>query len=385
MPAPVTRFLLLIGVILTATMLCCVSTPVAVAEPDEPGNSSEDEGETPPGNVDEPEPSVSPAPTPAPTPTMRSLPDQLRDFLNRPLSIFGNGRLPGVPTGTPKVPATEAVPGGDVPDEAAEEKSGGRGGAPKPEVGPPPTPAPQAQAPVWTGSTAEVRLPFTPAFSVPVATMPGAERRVWSINLTDPASTYATIEETVATFNSLLADAYAPYDPFPKPPPGPAMRTFQEEPVLDVGGDGAGIGPLGDDGGGIPPLVQMPAVPAAVPVAVPRAVSTRPAGEGVRGVSPVPEVVAGGSAGVSTPAIRGSVQPTSTAAPAGPGGVPTGNPALRQGYSQYLRMARLGELAAVALPGVTGLLALTLSGGVIGYRQANAGRYLRQESARFVR
>ena len=44
------------------------------------------------------------------------------------------------------------------------------------------------------------------------------------------------------------------------------------------------------------------------------------------------------------------------------------------------------SLALVALPGLAGLIVLTFSGGVIGYRQANAGRYLLTErAARFLR
>jgi hypothetical protein len=37
------------------------------------------------------------------------------------------------------------------------------------------------------------------------------------------------------------------------------------------------------------------------------------------------------------------------------------------------------------LPGIAGLLALITSGGVLGYRQANSGRYLRADAARFLR
>jgi len=46
----------------------------------------------------------------------------------------------------------------------------------------------------------------------------------------------------------------------------------------------------------------------------------------------------------------------------------------RAGYSDDLRAAGLGEIAAVAVPGFTGLLVLTGAGGLIGFRQARAGR-----------
>lgn len=41
----------------------------------------------------------------------------------------------------------------------------------------------------------------------------------------------------------------------------------------------------------------------------------------------------------------------------------------------------LTEIAAVALPGVAGLLFLTFSGGMIGYRQANSARFVRTAGA----
>lgn len=46
----------------------------------------------------------------------------------------------------------------------------------------------------------------------------------------------------------------------------------------------------------------------------------------------------------------------------------------RAGYSDDLRAAGLSEVAAVAVPGFTGLLVLTGAGGLIGFRQARAGR-----------
>jgi hypothetical protein len=60
-------------------------------------------------------------------------------------------------------------------------------------------------------------------------------------------------------------------------------------------------------------------------------------------------------------------------------------PAFRPGYSDDLRAAGLGEVAAVAVPGFTGLLVLTGAGGLIGFRQARAGRSLPAASgARFM-
>ena len=60
--------------------------------------------------------------------------------------------------------------------------------------------------------------------------------------------------------------------------------------------------------------------------------------------------------------------------------------ATRLGYPRSLREPTAGELALVALPGLAGLLVFTLSGGVIGYRQANSAHVFRtQSAARFLR
>jgi hypothetical protein len=392
-PTPVSRFALAIAVSVTVLVVGGLGTGVAVAEPDDSSNSSEPSGSTEPGNVDPPaEPT-----TPTATPTPKSLPEQLRDLLKGPLSIFGNGRQPGDP------PVIPGVTSGSKKSEVTETV---QGTLPR-KVEVPDVPVARAPEPVSTratsGSTAEVRLPFTPAFTVPVPTVPGRADMKWSIDLTVPTSTYATIQQTVATFNSLIADTYAPPAPAPTPSPQPrvAARTFQESPaespVLDVDGSGGGdaVTPVsaGTGGGGLP-VLQAP------PVVVPR-IAPPSAPPTIRGVSPVPDVLAGGTAGAPTPAVRGSVTSTGTATPLDPipvasgsattpmGTTPLGSPmstsTVRQGYAQSLRVARVGEIAVVAVPGVAGLLALTFGGGVIGYRQANSGRYLRQDAVRFVR
>lgn len=60
---------------------------------------------------------------------------------------------------------------------------------------------------------------------------------------------------------------------------------------------------------------------------------------------------------------------------ASPSSVPAST--YRAGYGSYLRSAGPGEIAAVALPGFVGILLLTGAGGLIGYRQARAGRTIR--------
>jgi len=89
------------------------------------------------------------------------------------------------------------------------------------------------------------------------------------------------------------------------------------------------------------------------------------------------------SLAVSPPEIR---WPAPTAAPPPAAGAgPVEIPATRFGYQQYLRTAKVTDMAVVALPGVVGLLLMTVSGTVIGHRQARAGHMLRHTgAARFM-
>jgi hypothetical protein len=57
----------------------------------------------------------------------------------------------------------------------------------------------------------------------------------------------------------------------------------------------------------------------------------------------------------------------------------------RIGYTEYLRNAGLSQVAALAVPGVAGILVLTGAGGLVGYRQAKAGHAVHTSgTARFV-
>jgi hypothetical protein len=48
----------------------------------------------------------------------------------------------------------------------------------------------------------------------------------------------------------------------------------------------------------------------------------------------------------------------------------------RAGYTDYLRTATVGDLAAVALPGTAGIFVITALGGLVGFRQARAAQAL---------
>ena len=90
-----------------------------------------------------------------------------------------------------------------------------------------------------------------------------------------------------------------------------------------------------------------------------------------------------GAEGIAPPIRRAPLPPAAEPAP----GIAAarGTPSPRQGYHSYLRTATTADMALVELPGVAGLMFLTFSGGVIGYRQASAGRMVRtQGAARFL-
>jgi len=358
-PTPGRRFALAIGAITAAVLLSGAGAGIAGADPDNPSKPSDPSGTSETGVVSEPAPTIA-------TPLEPKGPlSALRDLLHKPRSIFGNGRKPGQP---PKstVKTASPDPGTGVEGDGSE--------VIEPEV-------PVKKS---TGSRAEVRLPGAAPFSIPLPTVPGTSDRQWSINLTDPQSTYSSVEDTFANLNSLWAEAYAPFNPFPPPPPKPTLKIMEEEPVIDASGSGAGSGSGGfeptSEGMRDLPVLQAPMAFPAVRMGPPRPLSeTLPAGT-------ASQVLGVGTAGV--PAGRGAVTQGSVqvgeAAPRITTS-PLGNDiAYRQGFPQYLRTARIGELATVALPGIAGLLALTASGGVIGYRQANSGRQLRMEVERFL-
>lgn len=383
MPTPGARILLGIGAALAALMLVGAGPGIALAEPgDEPGNVSDTDTPDDSGNVDQP--TMAPTPTTVP----KTVPEQLRDILHRPLSIFGNGRRPGQPPSSAPS-STRTTDPTKAPDKAPA-KPKKRSVAPAPDPEPEPVAAASAPAPTEREaapaprSTAEVRLPVGKPLSVPVPTFPGTEARQWSIDLSDPTAASSSVEQTFASFNALIADVYAPFNPFPKPPPpGPSFRIAQEEPVVDAGG---GTVPLS----GAPPADGGPLPTIQAPLLVPRLAPPPRAVEPVRGATPpAGEAIAGGSAGVPTPGLRGSVTaggtPAERAGAAAGGQTPSGNSVARQGYPQYLRAARLGDVALIALPGLIGLVAITAFGGVIGYRQANSTRYLGEDAVRFLR
>ncbi|HEV7423289.1 MAG TPA: hypothetical protein VGO30_26205 [Mycobacterium sp.] len=123
-------------------------------------------------------------------------------------------------------------------------------------------------------------------------------------------------------------------------------------------GAGGGSGPSGAGGPGLAP---RPGIPSA----------------------PKPPVTTHGDSSMPPPPKSGRQQNSPPAFSAGNQAIPA--PSYRMGYVEYLRAAGFGQVAAVAVPGFTGILILTGAGGLIGYRQARAGRSVRSgNTARFM-
>jgi hypothetical protein len=192
---------------------------------------------------------------------------------------------------------------------------------------------------------------------------------------------------------SRLRQAFMPYLSAPRKPeppaPGPAFRggAPEPEPVLDASGGVAGGGSdYQATGFGGAPVLSAPIV--AVPIPPPAAArfpSFPPAAPSAPPAPPAPSL---GSAAARGPATG----PGSTAAeltratgaqeqtPAATLKAMSGQPP-RQGFTDYLRSPGLAQLAGAALPGVAGILLITFGGGVVGYRQASAGRMIRSGGA----
>jgi hypothetical protein len=200
----------------------------------------------------------------------------------------------------------------------------------------------------------------------------------------DPRLFYTTLEIPVPALGDFLTAVQA--KPRPSPPPGPTFKTQEQQreapPVADSGG--GGVDPLAAGVAAEPPVLHAPMVIAPLPIPLPAAPA--PAGPvgPAAGAIPPPVVADAAAAPADVPLIRGSPAPAMQLA-AEPL-TPTSGQATRVGYPRYLSTTTAGDLAVLALPGAAGLLVLTLSGGVIGYRQANSARVIRtQSAARFLR
>jgi hypothetical protein len=218
---------------------------------------------------------------------------------------------------------------------------------------------------------------FKHSFLIPILSAPEPTKG------SPPAPYWTTIAVPVPSIDGALGYL----QPEPEPEPGPAFRGQEEEPVISATGGGSETAPGTDPQ---PPVLQAPVVvappvrgaaPAAAPAAAPSAASTTSSALGNPGGAVPRMTAAAPPAGATVRAATASGDPLPPKAI-----IPMrGQPTTRLGIPQYLRPATVAELATAALPGIAGLVFLTTGGGVIGYRQANAGRYLRLDTtARFL-
>lgn len=266
-------------------------------------------------------------------------------------------------------PPKSTTPEPDVPIDDEDEEPAGTGGTSSRKA-PPPDPLPPRPESKQTEYENSLTLPFfrlPAAGEIPAGTWPSM------------SSFYTTVEIPLPTLGEFLASLRMVPAP---PPPGPQMRIQQEGPVLDAGTGTPGGAVAGGDGSTssgstvfrAPLVVSVPRAMTAAGAA-PRAQAARP------GQSPGQATTAPGIAGARTPVIRGSVAPTPGTAVAASPASASGQMPRPAGYPRVLTGPTLAEIAAVALPGLAGLMLVTFGGSVIGYRQANSLRYVRTAGA----
>jgi hypothetical protein len=232
---------------------------------------------------------------------------------------------------------------------------------------------------------------FNGSLTIPVLRVPKRDELPASGGWFDPSLFYTTVVIPVPT----LSDVFAALQPTPEPTPAPApalrtqpapfLRTQVEAPapVVDSGG-GGGVEPASTGIAAEPPVLHAPMVVAPIPIPLPRVVAPLGMSAGA-GPKQAVALVDSAAAGARAPLIRGSLPPAAVE-PQAKALTPMSGQATRLGYPRYLRNPTATELAAIALPGATGLLFITFSGGCIGYRQANSVRFIRTHGAeRFLR
>ncbi|MGE2837179.1 hypothetical protein [Mycobacterium sp. SMC-4] len=264
--------------------------------------------------------------------------------------------------------STEPEPEIPVDDEDDEPAGGGGSGT---RNAPPPDPLPPPPEPAKPQYENSLTVPFF-RLPAPGEVPPGSWPSI--------SSFYTTVDIPLPTLGEFLAALRVVPAP---PPPGPEMRIQQEGPVLDAGTGtpgGAVAGGDGSSGGGGATVFRAPLV-----VSVPRAMTVAGAAPRARAVRPgqpaEQATTAPGVAGARTPVIRGSVAPTPGTAVVMSPAPASGQMPRPAGYPRLLTSPTLAQIAAVALPGLAGLLLVTLGGSVIGYRQANSLRYVRTAGA----
>lgn len=229
----------------------------------------------------------------------------------------------------------------------------------------------------------------------------------------DPSPTRETTKATDTEPADTPTEEDPPTESTPKTTPCPPTETSETPPGLppptppESGGGGA-IVPLprfkppsvpgmqlpGELGPGQPGVVDAgagaaaaaapvgPAVPIALPVIVVPPLALGAGGAGSGGASAGMPPAAPGVKSIFAEPPAGRITPPANAG--SNAAVPKSS--YRIGYTEYLRSAGLPQVAALAVPGLAGIMVLTGAGGLVGYRQAKAGHAVRVGgSARFMR
>lgn len=265
--------------------------------------------------------------------------------------------------------------------------AGDPGAVPQPDVDR--TKTPEGQEVPGTRETDPPKTEHTGTPSTPKGGDPGSPTES-----SEHSSTPTTDQTTTATSS--------PTSPTTSSPTTTSPTTTTTAPVPgDTGSDHdgpEGVPPKLDEPGPVTPSVLdavpglpvvVPMAPIAVPVIIPPLGLPSVIGVGSGGGG------AGGGGGVAprvgppeAPARGGPAQEPAARRPEAPvrSGEPAAVPAsFRVGYGEYLRTAGVAQIAAVAVPGTAGIMALTGLGSLVGYRQAKSGRAARTESiARFM-
>jgi hypothetical protein len=397
---------------------------VAFADPDATHGSGDDGATTPAdtsgsgglGGSPSAKPTSGPVPPPKVTFQPRLgplvLPDLSTLFRLGPLAQPGSGPLQwGSPSSTPSGAGTGSSPQLKLPD------------LPNGTLGTGTPAAPESSAPNVTNTTAT-------ADSSPPASVPAAPVSAASVPPTagppapqSPSISFAWLIPSAYAGkpivfknplpDTLPIDLHKPLGPQLLPPPVVAIleAAAQQIPLT-----GLMITPLLDDVL-VPPFVSDVIIPALLSDVIVPTISfdslfpggavTVPAPRGPAvasklavSIAPPPDLAPTGmDAPLNAPAPLAPVPDLPQQPPVPPPPVPPAPPqssdnvaqlsepvAYRAGYSDYLRNAGMAEITSIALPGVAGILIVTLGGGFIGYRQARAGHIIRAQGiARFLR
>ncbi len=276
-------------------------------------------------------------------PANDSIGDSIREAL-------GNGEKASVPRRPPQIQWGNGRPG-----KPGEEK-------PLPGGEKPPTKPGEVEPPIKPGEGEPPTKP--PEGEPPCDEDPGTGNPPPSANPPQSGGGGGAIVQLPSYKPPNVPDMHLPDELQPGEPGGPA--------VLDAG---AGVAAAGIPVGPAAPIV-LPVI-----VAPPIGLGAGAGGAGTPGGAP-PGPPPGAPRAVTAEPLAGRVPPPANAGSNAP--VPASS--YRIGYTEYLRTAGLPQVAALAVPGLAGILVLTGAGGLVGYRQAKAGHAVRVGStARFMR